>query len=416
MNLYAVLIVVTLVAEYLLGLVADLLNLRTLGTPLPAEFQGVYDPAAYRRSQEYTRVKTRFGVVSSTAGLCALLLFWWCGGFRFVDELARSFSWGELWTGMAYVAFLAAGRLLLSLPFSLYSTFVIEERFGFNRTTPATFLTDLVTGLLLTVAVGGPLVALLLWLFMTAGAGAWLACWGAVTFLLLAVQFVAPMWIMPLFNTFTPLEDGELRRAILEYTGRVRFPLEGLYVMDGSKRSSKSNAFFTGFGRFKRIALFDTLVRKHSVPELVAVLAHEIGHYKLRHIVKGIAVSVLHMGLLLFLLSRFLSTQGLYEAFFIEKMSVHAGLVLFGMLFTPVEFFLALGMNMLSRKHEFEADRFAAETTGAPGDLVSALRGLSVDNLSHLTPHPLYVVLHHSHPPVIERIRALTPPPATSLA
>jgi STE24 endopeptidase len=233
---------------------------------------------------------------------------------------------------------------------------------------------------------------------------------------MLALQFVAPMWIMPLFNKFTPLEDGELRRAILDFAGRVRFPLEGLYVMDGSKRSSKSNAFFTGFGKFKRIALFDTLIKKHTVPELVAVLAHEIGHYKRRHIVKGIAVSILHTGLLLFLLSQFLSTKGLYDAFFIDTPSVHAGLVLFGMLFAPVEFFLALAMNKLSRKHEFEADRYAAETTGAPGDLVSALRGLSVDNLSHLTPHPLYVVLHHSHPPVIERIRALVPQAATSLS
>jgi STE24 endopeptidase len=413
MNPYALLIAATLVAEYLLGLTADLLNLRTLGDPLPAEFREVYDPAAYRRSQDYTRTRTLFGIVSGTVGLATLLVFWRGGGFRILDEWTRSFGWGELWTGLAYVAALAALRFFLSLPFSLYSTFVIEERFGFNRTTPTTFVADLLKGLLLATVVGGPLVALLLWLFLTAGAGAWLACWAAVTLLVLALQFVAPTWIMPLFNKFTPLEDGELRREILAYAERTEFPLQGVYVMDGSKRSSKSNAFFTGFGKFKRIALFDTLVKKHTVPELVAVLAHEIGHYKRRHILKGIVVSVLHTGLLLFLFSRFLSAEGLYQAFFIDTPSVHAGLVLFGMLFTPVEFFLGLGMHALSRKHEFEADRYAAETTGAPGDLASALRTLSVDNLSHLTPHPLYVFLHHSHPPVVRRIRALAPAQAT---
>lgn len=407
MNLYAALIAATLVAEYLLELGADALNLSTLGERLPDEFRGVYDPESYARSQAYTRAKTMFGIVSSTASLAATLLFWWCGGFPYLDGLARSFGWGELWTGLAYIAGLAALRFLFSLPFSLYGTFVLEERFGFNRTTPATFAADLLKGLLLALAIGGPLLALVLWLFMTAGSGAWLAVWGAVTVLSLALQFVAPTWIMPLFNKFTPLEEGALRGEILAYAERVRFPLQGVYVMDGSKRSSKSNAFFTGFGKFKRIALFDTLIKNHSVPELVAVLAHEIGHYKKKHIIKGIIVSVLHTGLMLFLLSIFLSERGLFDAFFMERVSVYAGLVFFGMLFAPAEFFLSLGMHALSRKHEYEADRFAAETTGSPGEMASALKKLSVDNLSHLTPHPLYVFLHYSHPPVLQRIRAL---------
>lgn len=410
MNFYGTLIAATLAAEYLLSLGADLLNLKTLGEPLPDEFRSVFDPAAYARSQEYTRAKTSFGIVSATASLAATLLFWWGGGFPYLDGIVRGRGWGELWTGLAYIGALAALRVLLSLPFTLYATFVLEERFGFNRTTPATFASDLLKGFLLAVAIGGPLLALVLWLFMTAGSGAWLACWGAVTLLSLALQFIAPMWIMPLFNKFTPLEEGALRGAILAYAERVRFPLRGVYVMDGSKRSSKSNAFFTGFGKFKRIALFDTLVRKHGVPELVAVLAHEIGHYKKKHILKGIAVSVLHTGLMFFLLSLFLTERGLFDAFSMERISVHAGLVFFGMLFAPVEFFLALGMNILSRTHEFEADRYAAETTGTPDQMVNALRTLSVDNLSHLTPHPLYVFLHYSHPPVLERIRALTRP------
>lgn len=411
MNMYGALILATLLAEYLLDLCADILNLRTLGEPLPGEFRDVYEPAAYARAQAYSRARTEFGIFSSTCSLAATLLFWFLGGFPFLDALVRGLEWGEIGTGVVYIGALVLLRSLFSLPFSAYSTFVIEERFGFNRTTVPTFCSDLVKGLLLGVALGGPIVALLLWIFMTAGSYAWLACWGAVSLVSFAIQFLAPTWIMPLFNKFTPLADGGLRSAILAYADRAKFPLEGLYVMDGSKRSNKSNAFFTGLGKFKRIALFDTLIAKHTIPELVAVLAHEIGHYKKRHIVKGMAVGILHSGLALYVLSLFLTHQGLFDAFFMERMSVYAGFIFFGMLFAPVDFFLSLGVHALSRRHEFEADRYAAETTGEPAEMVNALRKLSVDNLSHLTPHPLTVFLHHSHPPVLQRIRALRTAP-----
>ncbi|MDP2104798.1 MAG: M48 family metallopeptidase, partial [Desulfobulbaceae bacterium] len=252
-----------------------------------------------------------------------------------------------------------------------------------------------------------PLVAALLFFFEWAGGAAWLYGWVLTTAFIVIVQFVAPTWIMPLFNTFTPLADGELRERIMNYARSVGFSLENVFVIDGSKRSSKSNAFFTGFGRHKRIALFDTLIARHSVPELVGILAHEIGHYKKHHIVQGMVISIAHLGVMLYLLSLSLGSQGLFDAFGMSHRSVYGGLVFFGLLLTPLELALSLLMNRLSRKNEFEADRFASQTTGSGEDLVLALKKLSVHNLANLTPHPFYVTLHYSHPPLLARIAAI---------
>jgi STE24 endopeptidase len=237
---------------------------------------------------------------------------------------------------------------------------------------------------------------------------AWWYCWLGVTLYMLVVQFIAPTWIMPLFNKFTPLEEGELKSAILSYASAIDFPLENVYMMDGSRRSTKSNAFFTGFGKHKRIVLFDTLIRQHSVKELVAVLAHEMGHYKKKHIRQGIILGILQTGLMLFLLSRFISYPGLFDAFYMQHISVYAGLIFFAMLYAPIDFFVGLFLQVLSRRNETNADRFAAETTGDPGSMVDALKKLSVHNLSNLTPHPFYVFLNYSHPPVLKRIQALS--------
>lgn len=407
MNIYAVIILATLFLTYLLDLVADLLNLKALRNELPKEFEGVYDAEAYRRAQAYTRVSTKFEMLASTIGLVVTLLFWFSGGFNAVDQMVRGWEIGTIWTGLAYIALLALFRALLSLPFQIYSTFVIEARFGFNRTTPATFITDILKGLGLAVVLGGPLLAAVLVFFEYAGPYAWVYGWIVTTLFALGVQFIAPTWIMPLFNKFQPLEEGELKEAILAYARKVDFPLEGIYTMDGSRRSSKSNAFFTGFGKHKRIALFDTLIEKHTVPELVAVLAHEIGHYKKKHILQHMVISIVHLGVMFFLLSVFLSHQGLFEAFYMEQTSVYAGLIFFGLLYTPIESLLGIFMQILSRKHEYEADRFAAETIDDPETLVHTLQKLSVHNLSNLTPHPFYVFLHYSHPPVLQRIQAI---------
>jgi STE24 endopeptidase len=284
---------------------------------------------------------------------------------------------------------------------------VIEERFGFNKTTVITFIMDLVKSLFIGVLIGGPLLAGLLYFFNAAGAMAWIYAWAATTLFTLIIQFIAPTWIMPLFNKFTPLDDGELKELIISYADKVKFPLKGIFVMDGSKRSKKSNAFFTGFGKNKRIVLFDTLIEKHTPHELVSVLAHEVGHYKKKHILKSIIISILHMGLMFFLLSVFLGHEGLFKAFYMDNMSVYAGLIFFGMLYTPIEMILSLIMQIFSRKNEYEADRFAAETTGGSENMISALKKLSRDNLSNLTPHPFYVFLNYSHPPVLKRIEAI---------
>jgi STE24 endopeptidase len=407
MNLYALIILAALLFEYGMNLLSDILNLGTLDGKLPDEFEDVFTSEAYRKSQEYTRTRTRFGILTSTINLVFILTFWLAGGFNWLDLIVRGWHLNVILTGVLYIVFLLIARAILALPFTLYSTFVIEERFGFNKTTPRTFVLDRLKGLLLASVLGVPLLAGFLALFEFAGASAWLYCWVAATIFTLFVQFVAPTWIMPLFNKFTPLQPGELRDSILAYANSVRFVLENVFIMDGSKRSSKSNAFFTGFGSHKRIALFDTLVTKHSVAELVAVLAHEIGHYKKKHILKGLALSIIHIGIMFLLLSFFISVRGLFDAFFMEHESVYAGVIFFGMLYTPLEFFISILMHMVSRKHEFEADRFAIETTRAAQPMIDALKKLSVDNLSHLTPHPLYVILNYSHPPVLERIKAI---------
>lgn len=408
MNTYAILILIILVIHYWIGIFADLLNLKALSPELPAEFADVYDQEEYRRSQEYTRARTRFGFIEGGFDFWVLLFFWFVGGFELLDICARSWQVNPELTGVGYIALLVAGKSLLSLPFTLYSTFVIEERFGFNRTTVATFFMDRVKGFLLAVVLGGPLLYLILLIFNSLGPGAWLLCWLVLALFILGVQFIVPTWIMPLFNTFTPLEDGDLRRAILQYAGKVNFPLENIFVMDGSRRSSKGNAFFSGFGKKRRIALFDTLIESHSVSELVAVLAHEIGHYKMRHILQGVLLSIVHSGFLLYLFSLFISKQELFAAFFVTTPSVYGGLIFFSLLFTPVDLVLSIAINGLSRKNEFSADRFARETTGTGEYLVSALKKLSSQNLANITPAPLYVALHYSHPPLRERVRALS--------
>ncbi len=407
MNIYLIIILSAITVDFVLDLVSNYLNLKSLSKELPKEFDGVYDEETYTKSQEYTKVVTRFGFITGAFDLIVTLAFWFSGGFNWLDQIVRAWGFGELITGLLFITLLMIAKSIISLPFSIYSTFVIEERFGFNKTTPKTFITDMLKGLALGAIIGIPVLAGILSFFMFTGSLSWLYAWGAVTIFTLVMQYVAPTWIMPIFNKFTPLEEGELRTAIENYTAKVDFPLQGLFVIDGSKRSSKSNAFFTGFGKNKRVALYDTLIENHTNEELVAVLAHEIGHYKKKHIIKGMITSILHTGVLFYLLSIFLNVEGLFDAFYMESMSVYAGLIFFGMLYAPIEMILSIFMQMSSRKHEFEADAFAAETTGKPEDMISTLKKLSKDNLSNLTPHPFYVFLNYSHPPVLQRIKAI---------
>ncbi|MBA7596252.1 Protease HtpX [subsurface metagenome] len=407
MNAFLVIILVALVLELVLRLVANLLNLKALKLELPPALEGVYKPEDYRNSQEYTRATTRFDFVASTFRLLLLLSFWFAGGFNYLDQVVRASGFVPIANGLLYIGILLIAYSLLTLPLSIYATFVIEERFGFNRTTPRTFLLDRVKGLALATLLGAPLLAGILSFFEYSGPYAWLYCWVAITIFSLAMQFVTPMWIMPLFNKFTPVESGKLKAAILKYARSVNFPIKNVFVIDGSRRSSKSNAFFAGFGRNKRIALFDTLIEKHTVPELVAILAHEVGHHKKKHVLQGMIISILHTGVVFFLLSVFLDSAGLYEAFYMEQQPIYAGLLFFGLLYTLIELLLSVVMHMVSRRNEYEADRFAAETIDEPRSLVDALKKLSASNLSNLAPHPFYVFLHYSHPPLLQRVHAI---------
>jgi STE24 endopeptidase len=295
---------------------------------------------------------------------------------------------------------------ITSVPFDLYGTFVLEEKFGFNRMTFSTWFRDHLKAAILGVSIGAPLLAALLWLFQSVPM-AWLWGWVLVTAFSLGLTYVAPTWIMPLFNKFEPLDDGELKSEIHAMAEKCEFPLKEVTVMDGSKRSAKSNAFFTGLGDNKRIALFDTLIENHTVPELAGVLAHEIGHFKKGHIIKSLVIGIFTTGAMFFLLGLMMENRSLFDAFGLEKTSVYVSLVLFGLVISPVNELLSVAGNWMSRKHEFEADAYAAKVTGNPEAMANALRKLSKDNLSNLTPHPFYVFLNCTHPPVVERVRAL---------
>ncbi|NNE90425.1 MAG: M48 family metallopeptidase [Verrucomicrobiales bacterium] len=399
-------IVIALVILWKVDYFTTLLNLKSLSPEVPKGFEDTFDAETYEQSQEYTRSRAVFGVAESVFSLVLFFVFWWLGGFGWLDSWVRGFNQGPIMSGLIFIGVLYVAFSLVTMPFQIYSIFGIEEKFGFNKMSFGLYLADQAKGYLLAAVIGLPILALILWIFQ-AVPHAWLWGWGATTAFSLLLAYVAPTLILPLFNKFEPLEDGELKSEIHAMAEKCDYPLKEVTQMDGSKRSTKSNAFFTGFGNNKRIALFDTLIAKHTVPELVAVLAHEIGHFKKRHIVKGMVISILTTGVLFFLLGRMMENRSLFDAFGVEQTSVYVSLVLFGILMQPFGQILGVAGNALSRKHEFEADAYAAKVTGEPDAMISALKTLSKDNLSNLTPHPAYVFLNYTHPPVPERIAAL---------
>ncbi|OSM02273.1 M48 family metallopeptidase [Magnetofaba australis] len=399
-------ILALLLAQFALERLAAWRNLRAWTDAPPPPFDQTRDLPTHRKGRDYLAARERLGAISSAVHLAALLLFWLLGGFVWLHGVAAASS-GPIVVGLLFIGALLAADALLGLPFSLYSTFVIEQRFGFNRSDWRTFVSDRLKGALLGVLLGAPLLSALLAFFLWAGDLAWFYAWAAVIAFSLALQYIAPTWIMPLFNRFEPLADGPLKSRLQALCQRVGFDIAGLFVIDGSKRSSKANAFFTGFGKNRRIALFDTLIEGHDEAELEAVLAHEIGHYKRRHIHKGVAIGIAHTGLMLYLLGLALQSPALFAAFGLESMPVSAGLVFFAILFSPLEMAVGAAFAALSRKHEFEADRFAAQSVEDPGALARALVRLSTENLSHLTPAPLYVILSYSHPPLHARLAAI---------
>ncbi len=407
MNTWLLFILLFLIGNYLLEQILSFLNIKALSSKVPAEFQDIIDSDEYRKSQEYTKVSSQFGLVQSTINTLIVVFFLLAGGFNYLDTFVRGFGQGSIVNGILYIAILGLLSSLLSLPFSIYSTFVIEERFGFNTTTLKTFCTDIFKGLFLAILIGTPILALVLWFFETTGEWAWIYCWLGVTVFSITLQFLAPVLIMPLFNKFTPLNDGALKEKVLDFAKESSFNIQGVYTMDGSKRSNKLNAFFTGFGKFRKIVFYDTLLKKLDDNELIAVLAHEMGHYRHHHILSMMLISICQTGLLFFLLSLFLENENLFAAFQMEQISVYGALVFFSFIFSPINLFLGIAVNILSRRNEYQADRYSAKTNCRGKALMTGLKKLSIVNLSNLTPHPAMVFFHYSHPPVLKRLYSL---------
>ncbi len=404
---YFVFIISILIGTYLLDITVDILNVRHLATDLPKEFEGFYGEAKYKKSQEYLKENAMLGIISNSIMTPLTIIFVVFGGFNFIDQFARGFNFGTIATGLIFTGALMLISQVIQIPFSAYDTFVIEEKYGFNKTTAKIFVIDILKSWLLVAVLGGSILSLVLWFFEWVGQWAWLYCWIVTVLFQVFILFIAPVVIMPIFNKFTPLKEGELKEAIESYAGSQGFKMKGVYSMDGSKRSTKSNAFFTGFGRFRRIVLFDTLIERHSVEELVSVLAHEMGHYKKKHILKSIVIAILTTGLMFYILSFFINNRELFNAFKMHFTSIYASLVFFGFLYAPIEMIISIFVNKLSRRHEYEADAYALKTYNKPESMISALKKLSAENLSNLTPHPLKVFLGYSHPPVLDRIKAL---------
>jgi len=410
-NFMTVIIVLGVFALWKLELAATLLNLRSFPASVPDDLAGVMDRAKLDQAREYLRVNARFGMVQSSVSLTVLLMFWGLGGFSGLDGLARGLCASDLAAGLVFLSLLTLGQSLIGMPFAVYETFIIEQRFGFNRATRRTFILDRLKGLLLAALLGLPLLAAVLWIFSNVS-HAWLWAWAVVTVFQLALTYLAPSWIMPLFNKFTPMPDDPLKQAIESLGDHCHFPLSGVFVMDGSKRSTKANAFFTGLGKRKKIALFDTLIEKSTQPELLGVLAHEIGHFRCGHIRQRLVVGIVQSAVIFFLLGLATDPHGafarlLFDAFGVATISPHVGLVLFFILLEPVSKLLSVLANAWSRHHEFEADAYAANATGNADALAEALKKLSADHLSHPAPAALRVWLDYSHPPLLQRLAKL---------
>lgn len=400
-----IIIISILVFDYIVERILDYLNSTYWSNKLPEELQEIYDAEKYKKSQDYQKVNQRFSLLTSTLSFVAMMLMLLLGGFAFVDNFVRQYTVNPIVMALLFFGIIGFVSDILSTPFSIYDTFVIEQKFGFNNTTVKTFILDKLKGWLLAIILGSIFIALFILIYNKTGINFWWIAWLVFSAISIFFSMFYSNLIVPLFNKQTPLEEGELRTAIEVFSNKVGFKLNNIFVIDGSKRSSKANAYFTGLGSKKRIVLYDTLIKDHTTEELVAVLAHEVGHYKKKHTLKGIIISLLETGMMLYILSWFISNPVLSEALGTQQ-SFHIAIIVFGILYSPLSMILGLAMNVLSRKHEYEADKFAGENYNAES-LKSALKKLSVNNLSNLKPHPAYVFFHYSHPTLLQRLAAL---------
>lgn len=397
------LIIGIIVVNFIKDKVLNAVNAKHYGDPLPKEVADVFDKDAYKKSQDYKRTNYRFGIWSSLFSFALTLGFLFVDGFEYVDNLARTYSSNSIVLALLFFGIIMLGSDIISTPFSYYRTFVIEEKFGFNKTSRKTFWTDKLKGLLMTAILGGGLLVLVVWFYELTTNLFWIYTWIAITIFTVFMNMFYSRLIVPLFNKQTPLEKGDLFDKISSYAATVGFNLDKIFVIDGSKRSTKANAYFSGFGREKRVTLYDTLINELEDEEIVAVLAHEVGHYKKKHIIFNLVSSVLMTGLTLFILSVFIGNPLLSNAIGVKIASFHVGLVAFGLLYSPISELTGLLMNFISRKFEYQADDYA-KTTYKAEPLISSLKKLSKNSLSNLTPHKAYVWVHYSHPTLYDRI------------
>ena len=392
-----------IITKFLFDTVINTLNARHFGDTIPKELDDVYNKEEYLKSQDYKKANHKFSLISSTFSIVTTLLFFILDGFAFVDNLARSFSNNAIFISLIFLGILFFASDLLSLPFSYYKTFVIEENFGFNKTSKKTFALDKIKSWVMMVVVGGGLLVLIVWFYQLVSTDFWIYSWILISCVTLFMNLFYSKLIVPLFNKQIPLEEGELKTALESFATKIGFKLSNIFVIDGSKRSTKGNAYFSGFGSQKRITLYDTLINDLNTNEIVAVLAHEVGHYKRKHIIYNLLLSVLLTGLILYVFSLLVGNETVSQALGVATPSFHIGLIVFLILYSPISEITNLFMNTVSRKFEYQADNYAKEHFEAE-DLISSLKKLSKNSLSNLTPHHLYVQIHYSHPTLLQRI------------
>jgi STE24 endopeptidase len=405
-NSILIIILTITAAGYLFEQLLDYINLRAQKTDIPDDVASFYDSEKYLKSLAYHRERTNFSFLTSAVGFIISFSMLYAGGFGWIDTTLANIVSHEILKALLFFGVIMLASDILTIPFQLYSTFVIEERYGFNKTTMKLFISDKLKGYLLAAVIGGSLLAVLLFLIKLLGQDFWIwFSFIAAAFILLVNMFYTSV-IIPLFNTLTPLPDGSLKDAIQEFALKVKFPLDNIYVIDGSKRSSKANAFFSGIGKRKKIVLYDTLIANHTTDQLVAILAHEVGHFKRKHIVVSYFLSIIQVIFTLFVLSVLVFSENVSLALGGNHLSIPLNLIAFGILFSPVSAVTGLLMNIISRRNEFEADDYARQTYSGSA-LSEALKKLSVENLSNLYPHPLFVFFHYSHPPLLRRLAAI---------
>jgi len=406
MNIYFYIILIIVILDFVWGQVLSALNRSRMSPLIPKELEGIYQPEEYAKQQLYQKTNSRFGLLSGGFSFLLILLVLCFGILGWLDNSLREYTSNYILLPLCFFGIILLINEILEIPFDWYATFRIEERFGFNKSTPKLFVSDWIKGFLLNIVIGGVILSLVILIYHYTAEWFWLLAWLVITVFSLVMSFFYSEWIVPLFNKQTPLEEGELRTAIETFAEKAGFQLDNIYLMDGSKRSTKANAYFTGFGKKKRIVLFDTLLDELNTEEIVAVLAHEIGHYKKKHIIQSMILSILTTGVTLYILSLFLNNKELAEALGGSQTSFHLGLIGFGLLFSPISEILGLGMNYLSRRNEYEADAFATQF-GLGEALISGLKKISVKALSNLNPHPWVVFWGYSHPTLLQRIKAI---------